>query len=231
MDMNGIIDSMRGLKDVARFFRSMAGASPFFSVLYVFISAASAQTPLTNGAGSGTSLAPSLSGTLTWDHIKTSDLMWLREDGNFVANEVPPTWGAVSNGICCSLKVTNPTSTVAAGIQVELFFKNVSDKSWLLTNPYDLRGPGSLWILEMVGPKGPVEYQGGEVTYGLTLRDLKPGEVVRYVGTAKSPVWNLAETGNYVLKVKYTAYGPRRGDNRPIWEGTIDTRTAQVTLK
>jgi len=117
------------------------------------------------------------------------------------------------------------------GIPLELYFKNVGEERILLTRPYDLRAEPWIWTLTLVGPEGPVAYGGDSVIYALSLKELKPGEVVRYIGIVRSPVWELSEPGRYTLKVKYKSTGPIPGDNRPIWRGTIRSNEAEVLVK
>lgn len=114
---------------------------------------------------------------------------------------------------------------------LELFFKNVGDRTVLLTNPYDLRDEPWIWTLSISGPRGPVAYRGGTVIYGLTLRKLKPGEIVKYTGAVHSPVWDISAKGRYTLKVKYESKAAKPGDARPIWGGRVFSNEVKGTLK
>ncbi|HWQ93673.1 MAG TPA: hypothetical protein VN673_18570, partial [Clostridia bacterium] len=132
-----------------------------------------------------------------------ADLTKLREDNQFPAKDIPKEWGRATNGLCCAIRIPGSNHTLADGLPLELFFKNVGDRTVLLTNPYDLRDEPWIWTLSISGPRGPVAYRGGTVIYGLTLRKLKPGEIVKYTGAVHSPVWDISAKGRYTLKVKY----------------------------
>jgi len=160
-----------------------------------------------------------------------ANLMNLREDGSFTVKDIPQQWGAATNGLCCAISIPGTNHAVADGLPLELFFKNVGEKTMLFTNPYDLRGEPWIWTLGISGPQGPVGYRGDTVVYGLTLRDLKPGEIVRYTGTVVSPAWDISAKGRYTLKVKYEATGAKPGDARPIWGGQIHSNQAEGVLK
>ena len=114
-------------------------------------------------------------------------MMHLREDDTFTAKDLPQKWGVASNGVSCALRIPRD-GTVEAGLPLELFFKNVGDMPILLTHPHDLRDEPWIWTLIIVGPNGRVAYHGDTVVYGLTLKELKPGQVAKYTGTVRSPV-------------------------------------------
>lgn len=160
-----------------------------------------------------------------------ANLMNLREDGSFTAKDIPQQWGAASNGLCCAIAIPGTNHAVADGLPLELFFKNVGDGPMLLTNPYDLRGEPWIWTLTINGPQGPVGYRGDTVVYGLTLRELKSGEIVRYTGTVRSPAWDISAKGRYSVKVKYESKGAGSGDARPIWGGQIYSDEGEGVLK
>jgi hypothetical protein len=160
-----------------------------------------------------------------------TQLMQLSKDASFTNKDVPQTWGVVSNRLCCAIRLPQKSAKADGGIPLELYFKNVGDKSVLLTNPYDLRGEPWIWTLSIVGPRGRVPYTGDTVVYALTLKELKPGEIVRYIGTVRAPVWDISERGRYTLKVKYEASGAKPGDTRPIWGGTIHSNEAEGFVK
>jgi len=158
------------------------------------------------------------------------NMMNLTEDDKFTAKDLPQTWGVTSNGVCSAVKIPRE-GTVETGLPLELYFKNVGDKPVLITHPYDLRDEPWIWTLSITGPRGRLTYHGDLVIYALTLKELKPGQVVRYTGTVRSPVWNISEKGRYKLMVKYESSGPKRGDTRPIWGGKIYSNEAEGTLK
>ncbi|MDB6032530.1 MAG: hypothetical protein JWM16_2868 [Verrucomicrobiales bacterium] len=155
----------------------------------------------------------------------------LREQTDFDFKEIPQTWGAASNGLTCALKVPANALKATNGIPVELYFKNVGGKPFLITRPYDLSGEPSLWAITVTGPEGEIKYKGPVLQYQLTLAELKPGQVVRYAGTLQPPVWDTTNPGRYALKVKYTGNGPSPGDARPIWSGTIYSNEVGATVK
>ena len=105
--------------------------------------------------------------------------------------------------------------TVEAGLPLELFFKNVGNTPVLLTHPYDLRDESWIWTLTVDGPRGRAAYHGDTVLYTLTLKELKPGQVARYTGTVRSPVWNISERSLHVegeIRIDRTKGGRHSAD-------------------